>query len=135
MNPAIINTFFRQGSGAAIAVTPNLGGVVSLFLQGYRDFIPIDQAFYVVLEGLQDGDGDYVNDAVLTATVHNASGTELVSPQDMDYVTGSHGTYKAAIPATLVLTAGEPYDIIVSSVPAGTVERRITRFARNYGRA
>jgi hypothetical protein len=134
MNLLYLNTFFRQGSGAAIAVVPNLRGVMGLFLQGYRDFIPIDQAFYVVLEGLQDGDGDYVNNATLTATVHDANGVELVTPQSMTYETGSHGTYKAALPATLTLTDGSPYDVIVSSGD-GVVYRRMTRFARYFGRA
>lgn len=134
MNPLYLNTFFRQGSGAAIAVVPNLRGVMGLFLQGYRDFIPIDQAFYVVLEGLQDGDGDDVNDATLTATIHTANDVELVTPQAMTYTAGSHGTYKAAMPATLVLTEGEPYDVIVSSAD-GSVYRRMTRFARYLGRA
>jgi hypothetical protein len=136
---ALWNTFFRQGSGAAIAAPATIGGVVQIrFLGKPREFLPIGEAFVIEIEGLQDEDGEYENAlSNLFCTVEDSSETELVSPVAMSYVTGSNGTYRGTIPSSLSLTSGVAYYPVLATLTAsvrdGQVFRRFTMYAKYHG--
>lgn len=132
MTPLLVyhTLFFRAGSGDAVAALPFIGGVVQLRILGNRDYLPVGEAFVVELEGLKDSDGAYANAAELTATVLDANDAELITPVDMDYVAGSHGTYQATMPGSLVLTAGEEYRVVVAG---DGVNRVVPKTAQEHG--
>ena len=64
----------------------------------------------------------YINDAVVTVTLTDSSGTEVVGetwPKAVSYVSNSDGVYRTTLPDTLSLTGGELYRATVNA-DAGT---------------
>lgn len=115
MNPLLFNTFFRSHDGLA-EVTATIGGYVNIRILGSertRDFLRVGESFVVELEGVKAADGSYANALTLTATILDSDGTELISPQSMVYVTGSHGTYRYTMPNSLAIVADGRYRVVV----------------------
>lgn len=59
----------------------------------------IDNTMVLVIRGLKDHNGAYVNDATVTATIMNGA-TEVYSGPG-EYVAGSNGNYDVPLPSTL----------------------------------
>jgi hypothetical protein len=70
------------------------------------------------LLGLQNAsNGAYVNDATVSVTVKDASGTNVVGenwPISMNYVSGSNGDYRCVLIDTLSFSPGMTYTANIS---------------------
>jgi hypothetical protein len=68
----------------------------------------------VVLEGLADESGGYINDATLLCTLRDTKGVNVVGAINVafNYVATSNGNYEGILPNTLSLIEGRNYDLI-----------------------
>jgi hypothetical protein len=75
----------------------------------------------IVVNGLsKQSDGSFINDAVLTATIYDASGNALANGSNLavPYVASSNGNYRGTIPSTggsaVAFTAGQTYRVHIA---------------------
>ena len=77
----------------------------------------------VELIGLKDAsDNSYINDATVTATIHEEDGTTEVTgetwPISLAYVTASNGDYRGVVSADSNIVARTKYQITISATDA-----------------
>lgn len=64
----------------------------------------------VEVQGLQDLDGTYINDATLTVTLKDTAGTLITGqtyPASMSYVSASNGNYRGPISDSINVSPGD----------------------------
>ena len=76
----------------------------------------------IVVSGLsKQSDGSFINDAVLTATIYDASGNALANGSNLalPYVSSSNGNYRGTIPSTggsaVAFVAGQTYRVHIAA--------------------
>jgi hypothetical protein len=90
---------------------------------------PIGTDCKVVLSGLKDDAGAYVNDATVTANLVNTQGANVTNGTNITFTgLGSNGQYEAVLPYTLDLTADAEYTLNILAV-AGN-KRALLKMAR-----
>ena len=78
----------------------------------------------IVVRELKDGNGNYVNDAVVTATLYDSYRHPLPGltwPLTLEYDGNGTGTYSAHVPASLPLDVGTAVDLVVTASKGETV--------------
>lgn len=67
----------------------------------------------------------YVNDATVTVTLYDASGTEVTGqawPLTLDYIAASNGEYAKSTNPISGLVANEPYRVVLNAVGTDSLE-------------
>ena len=78
-------------------------------------------------DGVQNADGEYVNDADVTAELLDSDGVSL-SPAvtlTLDYITDSNGRYRGTIQSSVALVADTEYILLITATVSGDNQTRI----------
>jgi len=68
----------------------------------------------------------FINDATVTVTAKDLTGTTVSGPITMDYVADSDGVYAGSIPDTASLDVGSRYDLVITANGGAGLQKEYT---------
>jgi hypothetical protein len=84
------------------------------------EVLAINSDNLVRLDGLTSAStGAYVNNATVTFSLVDASGSNLIANSTMNFVASSNGRYEGTIPYTTVLTLNAFYTLQITAIGGG----------------